>query len=129
MPTQAERIAALEEANALQTEQINVLEGKLILVLDYLDTRVVDRLNKLEWLINRVCIGAYCARNVLAVWSQSLGSAYRTMFESQDVFMTPFLSDSIQTSLSPEPPVPTRNELEAQIVSPPTTPTPEEPEA
>lgn len=143
MATQAERIEALEialaaekEANVLQKAQIDILEGKLILVLDYLDQRVVDRLNKLEWLSNRICIGAYLARNVLAVWSQKLfavrgivGDGYKEMFDSQDVNMQPFLGQSIQSDLSPEPPVPTRNELEAQIVSPPTTPAPVEPEA
>lgn len=129
MATTAERLAEVEAENERQKAQIDILEGKLILVLDYLDTRVVDRLNKLEWLINRICIAAYCARNVLAVWSQSLGSGYKSMFDSQDVYMQPFLSDSIQTGLSPEPPVPARTELEAQIVSPPVTPAPEEPEA
>lgn len=39
--------------------RVAVLEEKLGLVLTYLDTRVVDRLNKAEYDINRLAIGTY----------------------------------------------------------------------
>lgn len=126
MATQAERLAALEEENALQKAQIEVLEGKLILVLDYLDQRVVDRLNKMEWNLNRHAISGYTLKQVTNMVCNEI---QRPSFIQGVEHTLSGFHDSIDTALSYDPPVPTRNELEAQIVSPPTTPAPEEPEA
>lgn len=123
MATQAERIKALETENAEQKAQIAVLEAKLILVLDYLDQRVVDRLNKVEFDLNRVAFGAAKLHDIAQVTNDP---------DQKEALLRlahpiSFIRDSINTALPFEYPMPPRTELEAQIVSPPTiTPASEE---
>lgn len=126
MATTAQRLALAEAENERQKAQIDILEAKLILVLDYLDQRVVDRLNKIEKDLNRVAIGAMQLRTLASIFAEKT----RTTEHFQNMaHPLSFIGDTINTSLDPEYPLAPRTELEAQIVSPPITPAPEEPEA
>lgn len=117
MATQAERLDAAEKENALQKAQIDILEAKLVLVLDYLDQRVVDRLNKLEFDLNRVAV----AGQTLVGLAQSAAHATDNL-EAFNRMAHPlsFIGDTVNTALPTDYPLPPRTDLEKQIVSPPT---------
>lgn len=116
MATQAERLEAAELENERQKEQINILEAKLILVLDYLDTRVVDRLNKVEFDLNRVAVAGQSLVGLAQI--TTIATDNRDAYDRMAHPLS-FIGDTVNTALPIEYPMPARTELEVEIKSPP----------
>ena len=95
--------------------RIDELETKLNLVLTYLDERGVDRINTLEYKLNRLAIASIQMKNMLSVLVQQTGKG-----QSDFTYFTPWF-DWIGTVIDNSMPTnaqPGRTELEEQITAP-----------